>query len=100
MDESGVVATCRLQPAEGGRFKLERMAVERSLRGTGAGAALLGAAEREAARHGAAEIVLHAQTRVQTFYTASGYEPEGDVFLEEDIEHVLMRKRLPPRGAG
>ncbi len=40
LDESGVVATCRLRLI-GRRCKLERMAVERRRRGTGVGRKLL-----------------------------------------------------------
>jgi predicted GNAT family N-acyltransferase len=89
-----VVGTCRLR-FSGHRCKLERMVVERALRQTGIGSALLAEAEQEAARQGAGEIVMHAQTQVEAFYAAAGYAAEGETFLEEGIPHVLMRKRLP-----
>jgi predicted GNAT family N-acyltransferase len=91
-----VVATCRLRFPRG-RCKLERMVVERNLRQTGIGTELLGEAERVAVRHGASEVVLHAQQRVEAFYAACGYVAEGDVFLEEGIPHLQMRKRLLSR---
>jgi predicted GNAT family N-acyltransferase len=99
LDDSGVVATCRLRPGDGA-CKLERMAVERDSRGGGVGARLLAAAEREAAGRGAGEIVLHSQTRASDFYAGHGYEAEGGTFLEEGIEHVAMRKRLSGEGGG
>jgi predicted GNAT family N-acyltransferase len=88
-----VVGTCRLRFPRG-RCKLERMVVDPSLQRTGVGRKLTAAAEREAARQGVEEIVLHAQRRIEDFYAACGYAPEGDTFLEEGIPHVRMRKRI------
>ncbi|MDP9187617.1 MAG: GNAT family N-acetyltransferase, partial [Actinomycetota bacterium] len=51
LDESGVIATCRLRFGDGD-CKLERMAVDSRLRGLGAGAELLAAAEQLAAGQG------------------------------------------------
>jgi predicted GNAT family N-acyltransferase len=99
LDDSVVVATCRLRPSGAG-FKLERMAVERGLRGSGVGSQLLAAAEGEAAERGAGEMLLHSQTRASDFYARHGYKAEGDTFLEEGIEHVAMRKRLGEGGTG
>ena len=93
LDETGVVATCRLREVEGGT-KLERMAVERRLRGLGAGARLLTEAERLARERGVERMVLHAQTRAEGFYRGQGYEPEGERFDEAGIEHVRMTKPL------
>jgi predicted GNAT family N-acyltransferase len=93
LDQTGVIATCRLREIEGG-MKLERMAVERRLRGLGAGARLLTEAERLARERGAERMVLHAQTRAERFYGGQGYEPEGERFDEAGIEHVRMTKAL------
>jgi predicted GNAT family N-acyltransferase len=94
LDESGVIATCRLRDLDGGEWKLERMAVDRRVRGLGVGARLLAGAEREAHERGASEMVLNAQRRAEPFYTAHGYTPEGDSFVEAGIEHVRMRKAI------
>ncbi len=89
-----VVGTCRLRYPRG-QCKLERMAVDQTLRRTGIGVALMREAEREAQRRGAAEIVLHAQRPAEAFYASCGFEAGGETFLEEGIPHVQMRKRLP-----
>ena len=94
LDDTGVIATCRLRDLGGGEWKLERMAVDRRVRRGGVGGRLLAGAEREARERGAAEMILHAQRRVESFYAAHGYVPEGDTFLEAEIEHVRMRKGL------
>jgi predicted GNAT family N-acyltransferase len=93
LDGSTVVGTCRLRFLEGG-CKLERMAIERELRGTGAGVALLAACEEAARAEGAETMFMHAQRRAEGFYSAQGYEPEGEEFMEAEIPHVRMTKPL------
>jgi predicted GNAT family N-acyltransferase len=94
LDDTGVIATCRLRDLGDSEWKLERMAVDRRRRGLGAGARLLEGAEREARESGARAMVLHAQRRAEPFYAAHGYVAEGDIFMEAEIEHVRMRKGL------
>jgi predicted GNAT family N-acyltransferase len=94
LDDTGVIATCRPRDLGSGEWKLERMAVERRLRGNGVGRQLLAGAESEARERGARAIVLHAQRRAESFYAAKGYVAKGEVFLEAEIEHVRMRKAL------
>ena len=93
LDESGIIATCRLRDL-GAEWKLERMAVEARVRGLGVGARLLAGAEAEARDRGAEQMALHAQIRAEPFYAANGYAPEGERFMDAGIEHIAMRKRL------
>ena len=94
LDEGGVIATCRLRDLGGGQWKLERMVVDRRVRGNGVGGRLLAGAEREARERGATEMVLNAQRQAESFYAAHGYRAEGETFMEAEIEHVRMRKGL------
>ena len=94
LDESGVVATCRLRYPEAGACKLERMAVVRRFRNLGVGARLLAGAEDEARGAGATTMSLHAQLGARTFYASHGYEPEGEIFMDAEIEHIRMTKAL------
>jgi predicted GNAT family N-acyltransferase len=94
LDQSGVIATCRLREIGERVWKLERMAVEQPFRRLGVGARLLEGAEQEVRQRGATEMVLHAQRLAEPFYAAHGYLPEGEPFLEAEIEHVRMRKGL------
>jgi predicted GNAT family N-acyltransferase len=104
LDESGVIATCRLRYPEAGETrdthggtgvcKLERMVVDRRLRKLGVGAKLLAGAEDEARRAGAETMVLNSQLRVREFYAANGYIAEGETFMDADIEHIRMTKAL------
>jgi predicted GNAT family N-acyltransferase len=94
LDETGVVATCRLRDVGEGTWKLERMAVERRLRKLGVGSRLLAGAEDDARASGAREMLLHAQRRAESFYASNGYVAEGDTFMDAGIEHLAMKKAL------
>jgi predicted GNAT family N-acyltransferase len=94
LDQSGVIATCRVRHLDERLCKLERMAVAQRFRKQGVGASLLVGAEKEARRQGASTMVLNAQRRAEPFYAANGYAAEGDTFLEAGIEHVRMTKAL------
>lgn len=93
LDESGVIGTCRLRP-DGPDLRLERMVVDRRLRGSGVGARILAEAESVARESGAGRMVLNAQTRAVGFYEGSGYAPEGGTFMDAGIEHIRMTKAM------
>ena len=97
LDGDRVIGTCRLQYVPSG-FRLGRMAVHIDRRRAGVGSALLAAAETEAARWDAREMVLHAQRAAQKFYAGAGYAAVGGSFLEEGIEHVRMCRELTGPG--
>jgi predicted GNAT family N-acyltransferase len=94
LDESGVIATCRLRYPEAGACKLERMVVDARHRKLGVGGRLMDWAEEEARSNGAKTMVLNSQLRAQAFYASHGYEPEGETFFDADIEHIRMTKAL------
>lgn len=93
VDDGVVVGTCRLL-LDGRVARLSRMAVEPGRRGAGLGRAVLDLAERCAREAGAELICLHAQIAVRTLYEGLGYQPVGQPFEEEGIEHLLMEKPL------
>jgi ElaA protein len=93
VDRGEVVGTCRLL-AEGSEVQLGRMAVAASHRGRRLAAALLVEADAQARDLRARRIVLAAQLTAQAVYDRAGYAPYGDVFLDADIEHVMMAKAL------
>jgi predicted GNAT family N-acyltransferase len=93
-EDGDVVGTCRVL-IEGELARFGRLAVRESHRRQGIAAALLAEAEREARAAGADRMRLHAQTDALRLYENAGYEPEGERFTEEGIEHQTMEKRLP-----
>jgi predicted GNAT family N-acyltransferase len=93
-DDGELIGTCRLLIEPGGTARFGRLCVLASARGTGVGAALLTAAEREARAAHARRIGLHAQTGALSLYRRAGFRPYGEPFDEEGIEHVGMEKDL------
>lgn len=72
-----------------GTHRIGRVCTAREARGTGLGARLMAAAMT---RIGDDDAVLDAQTYVLDFYTRFGFEPDGEPYLEDDIEHITMRR--------
>jgi predicted GNAT family N-acyltransferase len=68
-----------------------RMAVVRSARGQGVGAALLVELMQAARRQGHREVELFAQTQAQGCYLRFGFVVTGPPFDDAGIEHVAMR---------
>ncbi len=88
-----VVATCRLLFV-GSTVQFSRLAVRMDARRRGVASALLDLADEEARQAGARRLVLHAQIYARALYEASGYVPQGRIFLEAGIEHIAMEKHL------
>jgi predicted GNAT family N-acyltransferase len=88
-----VVGTLRML-VDGGAAKIGRVAVRAALRRTGIGGRLMDRAAAIAVDRGFAEIILHAQVAVASFYRRLGYVEEGDRFDEAGIPHIAMRKKI------
>lgn len=73
-----------------GIHRIGRVCTSRRTRGTGLGALLMKAAME---RVGDEPAVLEAQTYAQRFYARFGFEPAGEPYLEDGIEHITMRRR-------
>jgi predicted GNAT family N-acyltransferase len=89
-----IVGTARLLDKGHGVGKIGRVAVLREHRGQGVGALLMRRVEQEARASGYTELLLEAQIHALPFYEKLGYIAEGDIFLDCNIEHRLMRKSL------
>lgn len=76
------------------RGKIGRMAVLEPYRGFGVGGMILERLREEARKAGIRELILHAQTHAEGFYSRYGFRPEGEVFLEANIPHIRMRCSL------
>jgi len=96
-DSAGLcVGTGRAVRVDSRTCQIGRMAVAKSWRKKGVGAAVLEALERMAALRGLREITVHSQLPAESFYRNRGYVTQGEAFLEEGVPHVLMRKILLP----
>jgi YbgC/YbaW family acyl-CoA thioester hydrolase len=88
------IATGRLLEHAPGVSKIGRMAVHATLRGSGAGAAVLQALIGAARDRGDREVILHAQDSAVGFYRRMGFAAVGPAFEEAGIAHQAMSLRL------
>lgn len=82
------VGTCRWRFTEKG-IKLERFAVLKEYRQSGAGKALMEAVLKDLPDQ--LTVYLHAQVQVVGFYEQFGFETYGDLFSECEIDHYAMK---------
>ncbi len=75
-------------------YHIGRVAVHKSLRGTGAGKLLMQEMEKKAAQLGAKRIVLSAQCQARIFYQKCGYTAFGEEYLDEHCPHIDMQREL------
>ena len=93
VEDGRVIATARVV-MEGDTAKLGRVAVARHARRRGIAGRLIAASEAHARAHGAARVALAAQTGALPLYEKAGYIAYGERFMDADLEHLMMEKRL------
>ena len=86
-----VLATAVLVP-EGDQLKMQRVAVQESLQGSGIGSGMMAFCEQYALKAGVSRIYCHARDSAVAFYLKNKYEEQGAYFLEDGIPHVKMVK--------
>lgn len=74
--------------------KLERICVLKEYRKCGLGKVIINALEELAEKMGVTKVKLHGQTHAEGFYQKLGYNTASDVFMEDGIPHILMKKDL------
>ena len=88
------IGTARLVDKGDGVFKIGRVAVKKSWRGWGVGAALMRRALNRARASGATTVILDAQVPVIGFYERLGFVAEGPIFDDAGIPHRRMTLAL------
>lgn len=72
---------------------LGRIVTAPSIRGQRVGFALMEAAIRELADYfGKVDIIISAQAHLQKFYNDFGFISEGEIYPEDGIPHIRMRR--------
>jgi len=94
-----VIGCVILHPIDKHVVRLRAMAVTPEYQRSGIGRLLVEDAERVAREEGFLRIILHARMVVAGFYEKLGYLPQGDVFTEVGIPHVLMQKTSGKTGS-
>ncbi len=95
LDESGVIATCRLRDPAAGECKLERMAVdEAAAQARGRRRSCWPVPSDEGRAQARAEMVAERSAPSRAVLRRERIRRRGRTFLEAGIEHVRMRKAL------
>ena len=87
------VGTARVREVDG-TGKLERICILPHMRNLGLGKEIVTYLEKIAIDMGLTDFKLHAQTQAQVFYGKLGYKKDSEVFIEDGIPHVLMKKTV------
>ncbi len=94
-DEKGrCVGTGRVVRVDSRTAQIGRMAVAKAQRKQGVGALVLESLERMASMRGISELTVNSQLPAEAFYKNRGFARVGDVFLDQGVPHVVMRKSL------
>jgi predicted GNAT family N-acyltransferase len=87
------VGTGRIRFVDGAG-KLERICILEPYRKFGLGKIIIHELEKIAEEQGVSQVKLHGQTQAEGFYLKLGYQTSSDVFMEDGIPHIIMRKEL------
>lgn len=87
------IATGRLYK-KGENWLIGRIAVLKEFRGIHARKLIVEKLMEKAAEIEAVDVYIHAQTHAVSFYEKFGFVAYGDIFLEANIEHISMVKKM------
>jgi ElaA protein len=89
--DAGLTVACYARTLDdpGGVVRIGRVVTAPAVRGRGLAAVMMRALVD---RHGAAPLVLDAQSHLAEWYRSFGFVPSGAEFVEDGIPHVPMRR--------
>jgi predicted GNAT family N-acyltransferase len=93
-DEDDMLGCCILTDMHNGCARLRQMAVKKNMQGKGIGESIMTFAENLARDKGFKSLTMHARDSALGFYEKFGYKVKGDQFVEINIPHHIMEKRL------
>ncbi|HPH85665.1 MAG TPA: GNAT family N-acetyltransferase [Ferruginibacter sp.] len=93
-DDDDMLGCCMLCPVDNNTLRLRQMAVNNNLQGKGIGASIMSFAENIARDKGYRTMMMHARDSAIGFYEKFGYKVTGDEFIEVNVPHHVMVKRL------
>lgn len=94
--DSCPVATARIAKTPAG-FKIGRIVVDKSERGSGYGALVVNTAVEKAVALGAEEVLVDAQTHAVSFYEKLGFRIIGSELMDRGLVHIPMRRDFNER---
>jgi len=93
-DEDKILACCLLTKVDNATIKLRQMAVQNNLQGKGIGASMMSFAETVARDKGYKNLMMHARNTAIGFYEKFDFKVKGNEFIEVNVPHHVMEKRL------
>ncbi|GAB2836131.1 GNAT family N-acetyltransferase [Ferruginibacter profundus] len=93
-DEEKILACCLLTKVDNATIKLRQMAVQNNLQGKGIGASMMSFAETVARDKGYKKLMMHARNTAIGFYEKFDFKVKGNEFIEVNVPHHVMEKRL------
>ena len=93
-EEEVIIGCCLLTKIDSHCTRLRQMAVQKSRQGMGIGESMMQFAENIARDRGFRIITMHARETAIGFYERYGYKTRGDEFVEINIPHRIMEKKL------
>ena len=93
-EEEVIIGCCLLTKIDSQCTRLRQMAVQKSRQGMGIGESMMQFAENIARDRGFRIITMHARETAIGFYERYGYKTKGDEFVEINIPHRIMEKKL------
>jgi ribosomal protein S18 acetylase RimI-like enzyme len=93
-DEEVIIGCCILSKIDNNTVRLRQMAVQKNQQGIGIGESMMAFAENIARDRGYKLLTMHARDTAIGFYEKYGYKVKGTAFIEVNIEHHQMEKKL------
>lgn len=93
-EEDDLLGCCMLKKVDPHTLQLRQMAVKNNLQGKGIGASIMSFAETISRDRGYKSIIMHARDTAIGFYEKFGYKVKGEPFIEIDLPHHVMEKKI------
>jgi predicted GNAT family N-acyltransferase len=93
-EDDKIIGCCLLTKIDAICTKMRQMAVQKNRQGMGIGESMMQFAENIARDRGFKSIMMHARETAIGFYERYGYKTRGDEFIEVNIPHRVMEKKL------
>lgn len=93
-DENEEYVACARMIYEENRAHIGRIATLKEYRGRGYATKMISSLEKVAQTLGYHEVYIEAQLDKLDFYEKLGYVAYGDIFMDANMEHTYMRKKI------
>ena len=93
-EDDEILGCCLITKVNSQCARLRQMAVQKKRQGMGIGESMMQFAENIARDRGFRKLMMHARETAIGFYERYGYKTRGDEFIEVNIPHRVMEKKL------